>query len=371
MRLPLMLARALAALAVLAPGAAGADSRAASWTEIYTDNDRVTVVSQQVGARADVHEKVELDATYDVDVISAASIDVVTAASPRGYTEVRHGLTLGGRYQPVQGTRVGLHYRPSWEPDYESHGLALSLSREWLERRLTSLLDYRINFDSVGRLGDDRRFWRGLTTHAVGAGLGWVLTAHTVVDLLYELQVRDGFQASPYRFVPLFRADEDTPLAMLPEAVPTHRLTQAVALRVRHAFSPVWFTSASYRFYFDDWGLRSHTAAAKLERTFVEDRLILALSLRGYDQSAARFYQAHYEAPAGSAPQYRVLDKVLASSWSFLGSVLGEYRLGPYGPLDRLFLSLKLAVLEQHFRDFPLLPVRRAFIGSLGVSAEF
>jgi hypothetical protein len=361
----------LAALLLAKGGAASADKRAATWAEVYSDSDRVTVYSQQVTVRSDVHESLEVDAGYDVDVISAASVDVVSSASPRGYDEVRHGLTVGGRYKGKKGLGIALHYLPTWEPDYTSHSVALGGAREWLDRRLTTRLDYRLTLDSVGRKGDESRYWRPLTIHAAGVGLGIVVGPQTVVDLAYEVQAREGFQASPYRYVSIFQTASESPPVSLPEAVPDGRVTQALGGRVRHAFSTRWFALAAYRFYFDDWGVRSHTFTLGAQHAAFTDRLVLGATVRGYQQSAARFHEARYVAPDGFVPAFRVVDKMLAPSWSLLASALAECRFGPLGPIERLWLTAKLSLLEQHFSDFPRLSLRRAFIGAFGASVEF
>lgn len=360
----------IAAAALLAAGAvpARADRRAATFVSVYSDDDGLTVISPQLAMRADAGDEVELSATYDVDIITAASVDVVSMASPRGYEEQRHGVSVGATWRPRPGDTLQLRYLPSWEPDYRSHGFAAGAEREWLDRRLATRLDLSVAFDAVGRSGDDPSRWRALTTTAVRLGAGWVFDRYTVGDVAYELQWLDGFQASPYRYVAIEWPDGTG--AAVPEAAPDTRVRHAVAIRGRRALTRSWFLSASARGYLDSWGIYSLTGETELQRAFGGDWLIAGLYARGYWQTAADFYRAHYEAAPGTIPALRVSDKVLAESSSALLGAHVDGRVGEASWLGAIRLTAGVDVYDQRFTDFPWLDRRRAAIVWLGASAE-
>lgn len=359
---------AAAAALVIAAGAARADRRAATFVYVYSDDDGLTIISPQLAMRADAGDEVELSATYDVDIISAASVDVVTMASPRGYEEDRHGIAAGLTWRPRPGDTLQLRYLPSWEPDYRSHGVAAGAEREWLDRRLATRLDLNVAFDAVGRSGDDPSRWRALTTTAVRLGAGWVFDRYTVGDVSYELQWLDGFQASPYRFVAIGWSDGSS--TAVPEAAPSTRVRHAAAVGGRRALTRSWFLSATARGYLDSWGIYSLTGETELQRAFGGDRFIAGVYARGYWQSAAEFYRAHYHAAPGTIPAFRVSDKVLAESSSVLLGVHGDGLVGDVPWLGAVRASAGVDVYEQHFTDFPWLDQRRAVNLWLGLAAE-
>jgi hypothetical protein len=346
-----------------------ADGRAASLLSVYSDDDGLTVISPQVSVRAEVQTDVHLEAAYDVDIITAASVDVVTAASPRGYSEERHGFRLGSSWAPRPDTKIAGYYMPSFEPDYQSHGIAAFASREWIDRRLTTRLDVRMNFDRVGRAGDDKSNWQTKTTSVVGLGLGWILDANTIAALSYELQLLNGFMASPYRYVDIVW--EDMTNVAVPEAVPGERTRHAIAANVRRALPGNFFASATYRFYTDTWGILSHTGEVEVQHSFESERVIAALGVRGYLQNDADFYQEVYETEVGLLPEHRASDKSLAKSWSILGGGRLEMSYRPKTYVDVIRGAIKVEVYDQRFANFAWLDERRALVASLGLSAEF
>jgi len=352
------------------PTLAHADGRFATWLSVYSDDDRLTVVSPHVSARSDVQEDVELSAAYDVDVITAASIDVTTTASPRGYAEERHGLRLGAGWRPQPATRLSFAYTPSWEPDYRSHAFSLQLAREWIDRRLTTRVDARLALDRVGRAGDAESRWHDKTTPALALATSWIFDTRTIGEFTYELQLPRGFMSSPYRFVAIDWTEGGGSMAV-PEAVPDTRTRHAVAAGVRRAFAENWYGWLAYRFYVDDWGVISHTGNLEAVRSFADDKLLAAFSTRVYRQSGASFQQERYQASTGMLPVYRSADKMLSPNWSVLVGARLELSHKPRSMVEALRGVLKVELYDQHFSRFAFLKRRRALVISAGASVEY
>jgi hypothetical protein len=354
---------------VLFATAANADSRATAFVSAYSDDDGLTVISPELSLRQEVSGWVDVEASYEADIISAASVDIVTAASPRGYEEVRHGFAAGVLWKPEREITFGLKYLPSFEPDYASHGLVLRTGYEWLNRRLEQRLDLRAAVDQVGRAGEPRDTWRDLHIVALSPAVSYVLDRHTVGNLTYELQAQDGFQASPYRFVPIDWTGAAT--VAVPEQHPEWRVRHALAVGVRHALALRWYASLGYRFYRDSWEVQSHTGELGLQHATAQEKVIVGLDLRGYTQGAASFYEERYAAPAGTFPVYRSRDKLLSRSWSVLAALRGEVGLGATGFAEDIRVAARAGVYQQHFLEFEPLDRRRAFTFQLGATAEY
>ena len=348
---------------------AHADSRATAFVSAYADDDGLTVVSPEVALRQEVDSTIDLEVAWEADIISAASIDVLTAASPHGFEEVRHGLMAGVIWKPEREVTFGLRYLPTWEKDYDSHGLALRAGYEWLERRLEQRLDLRVSFDRVGRAGEPESEWRALRVVALGPSLSYVVDRWTVANIAYEIQAQSGFQSSPYRFVPIDWSASTTVSA--PERHPEWRVRHAVAVGVRRALSRRWFLSGGYRLYRDSWGLGSHTAEAGIQHATRQERAIVGIDLRGYSQGEASFYQERYAAAVGTLPRYRSRDKMLSENWSVLAGLRGEVGVGPVAFANDLRLTARTEFYDQHFSTFEPLDARRAFIFQLGAHAEY
>src|SRR5688572_18526480 len=117
---------ALAPVLLLVPRLAAADPEVtvAGDTLFYSDDDRVIVLTPQASARLTMDtEGTAVGAHAIIDVVSAASVDVVSQATDR-FEETRvelgaHGAYALGRWLPA------LALRYSTEEDYRSFGVRI------------------------------------------------------------------------------------------------------------------------------------------------------------------------------------------------------------------------------------------------------
>jgi len=367
MRLPLMLCVALTILTVAR--ALVAEGRVGGWIAHHTSSDGLTVVSPRLTVRAPLRHSIDLHAAYDVDIISGASIDVITAASPRGYTEVRNGGSLGVAVRPAARTTVSARMVGSIEPDYLGRTAFVGVEREWLQRRLATALGLRASFDEVGRVGESRDRFRELATFAVDVSVAWVFSPRTVGHVAIEAQSAHGFMASPYRFVRVAWAGVDLSTGV-PEITPDDRFRFAIGFGARHAVTRTWFVSTTARLYRDSWSVMSHTEELEVQRSLFADRLLLGVGARLYGQSSASFYRARYTASDDGLPRYRTADKMLAPMSTVLGSLRASLGLGSLGPCRDVRVTGKLELFEQRFYEFLPLSSRHATVLSLGLSTE-
>jgi hypothetical protein len=277
---------------LVAPDATRADQSAAAAVYVRQDTDHTTVVSPRLRLRAPVTEDAHLDLAYTVDVWTSASVDIVASAS-QPVTEQRDELNVGTDLV-VDDLTLAVAYRWSSEPDYESHGGSASAAIDLAEKATTLAVSAGGSVDRVGRVGNPR-FDEAVSTLVVGASVTQVIDAETVVQGLYDLSVVRGYQASAYRFVALGGDGTCDGVGRLcaPEQNPRERLRHALALRLRRALGAHFSVGAGYRFYFDDWGILSHTPKLELAWT-PEPDAVVSLGYRFYIQGAAAHYQAHY-----------------------------------------------------------------------------
>lgn len=300
------LTRALHAEPLDDPGATGG-------LHVYIDDDHVTVVSPFAAVRTDVTPRIAIAADTTVDAVSAASVDVITSASPQTVHEQRVELGLASSYRFGRATWWTAGARASHEHDYDAIRLRASAKTELAQRNTTLQLDYVLGYDDVSSMSD-RSFHQDRTSHELVLGASQLLTRRSVVDVELDLTTSDGYHASPYRVVRVEAAGMPLPMS-LDEVTPTLRESAAITTRVRYAPMDRWTTSAAYRFYDDTWSVASHTLTAEVLRS-TADRLI-GLTLRGYSQGDAWFYAERYTA----ASRYRTHDRTLGAMRSLYGAV--------------------------------------------------
>jgi hypothetical protein len=291
----------------------------------------VLVVSSELSAERaldDAGSKVAASAI--VDVVSAASVDVVAQAS-QSFSEVRWEANLSGAYA-IGDTVPSINYRGSVEPDYVSHGFGLGALTRLGGADTVASAHYQVTFDTVGRSGTPfDTYSRALTIHSADLGVTQNLSTKSVLRAVFSLTVERGYQEKPYRFVPLFDAaglaragadgaelglgtfDRYRLASRPPEEVPELRVRPALGLRWLYYLEAIDSSlRADYRFYFDDWGIVANTAELELEHP-LDDVWTIALVSRGYTQTKASFYRSVYvvERPY-EVPGLRTVDRKLA-----------------------------------------------------------
>jgi hypothetical protein len=286
-------------------------------TAVYvrSDTDQTTVITPRLRVGGEVTDTTRLDVSYSVDVWTSASIDIRTSAS-KPITEQRDEINvkLG---QEVGDLTLSGGYRYSSEPDYLSNGGSLGISHDFADNSATLALNLAAFFDTVGRVGDPE-FEKSARSFTGRLSFTQVLDPQTFVQLIYELNMQQGYLSSPYRMVGIGSPDGSCPNAnplqqipCVPETNPAARMRHAGAVRARRAFGDHFSIGGGYRFYIDDWELMSHTADAELGY-MPGSSTLLALRYRYYAQSAAFHYRARLDALKNGSRQFYTRDKELS-----------------------------------------------------------
>jgi hypothetical protein len=302
------------------------------------------VVSPLVQASADVTPDTSVSLGYVADVVTSASVDIVSQASPTTIHDTRHqvstslGHTIGS---------LSLHgsYSFSRENDYLSHTIGGSIGQELFDKNTTLTVGYGASFNTVGR-SNDLHFERSLDVHTGSVSLTQIVSPRLLAQLTYELGYANGFQASAYRFVPVRMSVDAAPDYWVPETDPDIRWRHAVVLGVNRAIGEASSIQGDYRIYRDTWGITSHTIGARYI-VDITPGLELRLRNRFYTQTGASFYQESYPV----ATKYITYDRELSSLWSETVGMKLSYMLTAHVEAE-----LKLDVFYYSYADFaPLL----------------
>ncbi len=351
-------ARVFVLVALVAPFAR-ADTSFVSKVQVYADSDHTTVVSPVVSAAADVAPNTSVSLGYLADVVTSASVDVVTQASKTTIHDTRHQVTIGGSHT-FDTLMVRAGYLFSKENDYLSHTFNAGLEKQLDDKNTTLGIGYNLSLNTVGR-ADDQNFNRSLDVHSISAAWTQVINERTIAQLSYELGYESGYQASPYRFVPVRMSIDAAPEFWVPETDPDSRWRQAAVIGLNRAVGEASSVQADYRFYTDDWGITSHTLGA---RYFVSlsHNLELRLRERFYTQGAASFYQDNYS----SVTRYITYDRELSPLWSETFGVKLDYMLTTH-----LEGELKADLFYYSYSDFAPLTSRTGTNVGLGLTLKY
>lgn len=364
MRLDRAIPWALAGLGVAAP--AGAQNEVEGAVLYYSDTDNVTVVSPTTAARY-AQGPVRAGVRLAVDVISAASVDLVTAASPAGFEETRHEGEVDAGYELARGRWVDASWATSIEPDFVTQRGGLSLSEDILDRRLTLSVGYAHTASVFGQTRDPSLTWER-SGDSLDLGASAVLSGRLVLDLLYGLDATAGALVNPYRTVRLYSPGAETHHTAVAEAVPDSRLRQTVTLRLRGRPATSLYTQGTYRLFLDSWGVLAHTLLLSGTRGFFGEVLLLSLEARGHLQDAAGFYRARYDS-FPHAPKRRTADKELGPLYTARGGLHVEYA-PDVRFAEALRFGLGADLLYMRYLDFAYLDARTARVLTFDLTWE-
>lgn len=284
------------------------DDRADVLGHIY-DGGGVEVKGPSVIVRKKINESFDASVTGDIDMVSSASIDVLTSASP--YKERRTQWSAGMDY--LRGkTTYSLSYLNSNEPDYKSNNASINVSEDMFGDLTTVTLGYSRGWDDVkarqsaGVYAEkgtmDRRNYR--------VGLSQILTKSFIVSLNYESVSQEGYLQNPYRSVRFCSDAACLATGTQAEIYPRTRTSNAVAIDGMYYLPYRASIKAAYRFYTDTWGILGHTGELAYVHP-INAAWTAEAGLRYYTQTRADFYSDLF--PFIDAQNFLARDKMLAT----------------------------------------------------------
>ncbi len=257
--------------------------RAEALIHVYSGGG-VTASGPAVLVRKSLADKVSLTGSFYVDVVSNASIDVVTTASP--YKERRNEFGLALDYA-VRDSLLTLGVGASKEPDYSTRSISLDIAQETFGGMTTVNLGFTRAADEVGKIGeaaffDQAKHWQ----HRVG--VTQILTPKWLASVNLEAVSDTGYLGNTYRVARVFGA-------AVPERHPRTRSSRAVKVRAIGDMGQRDSVRAEYRYFWDNWDIKAHTVEAGYSRYLGESFLAEGF-VRYYTQSAALFYSDNAQA---------------------------------------------------------------------------
>ena len=281
------------------------------------DGGGVEIDGPSVLVRKQVGKSTSFVGNYYVDMVSSASIDVITTASP--YSEERTQWSLGMDY--LRGnTTMRINYTSSDESDFDAKTYAFSVSQDMFGDLTTLTLSYALGDDTVGR-SDDPSFERENDRQHYGVGITQILTRNLIATLNFETITDEGFLNNPYRSVRYADAGSAIGYSYEPELYPHTRTSNAVGIRAKYYLPYRAALEGEYRYFTDTWDIDSHTAS--LSYTHPWGDFIFTGKYRYHDQTGAHFYNDLFS--RSEATNFRGRDKELSPLTSHTFKIGASY----------------------------------------------
>lgn len=369
--------------------------RAGTDFSAYSDTTRVYVLTPAVNAAVSSPTSGwNVGGSYLLDMVTAASPDIVSQASPP-FRESRHAGSLTGGYKPgIYGAQASANV--SKEPDYVSMTGGLALTADLNDKLITPRIGYSYTHDRIGRSSaplslfeKNKIFEKSFNIHEVEAGVTFVMSANMVLLVSGTAQFERGDQSKPYRYVPMF--DPNTaPLVRKGEKVETvnefrlavRPLEQLPTSRDRYAAGGRFMLRMGNatlrleeRLYYDTWGILASTTDGRYMMD-LSRHLRVWPHLRLHAQTGASFYKlayAAYSEPNGQliVPLFRTSDRELSP----MGTVtLGAgTRIGLSEPEAEVKYGITFTGDLMHSQYFETLYIkdRTAIYGTVAFDVEF
>lgn len=317
----------------------------------YSEADRVTAIEPVIRARKEIGDDEFLTFRLVADSLTGSSANgaipqatAQTFTSPSGaatYTTPANQTPLDPSFHDTRGALNAEWELPlserlkgifsanySTEYDYTSMGAAGTLSWDMNNRNTTLTAGLSYNLDTVKPVGGMPLGLSAMPTttavqkSSIGStddktvmdllfGVTQVIDRNTLMQFNFSYGQDDGYLTDPYKILSVV---DNTGVIRgtdpyLYEKRPDSRSRQAFYWKTVHQFNED-VLNASYRYYWDDWGISSHTIDVKY-RSELGGGHYLQPRVRYYLQDKADFY--YYSLTDGQPlPQYASADYRLA-----------------------------------------------------------
>ena len=313
----------------------------------------VTISGPSVLVRKSIGEHVSVSANHYIDMVSSASVDVETSASP--YEDERTQSSLSVDF--LHGKSMySIGYVNSDESDYLAKTMFASVSHDMFGDLTTISFSYKNGQNEVFRnvLIDDVKvndptFAEEMESKSFSVSLSQIITKNMIMSGQYEVITDEGFLRSPYRSVrffidPFSQGRQD-------EIYPNTRSSNAASFRAKYFLPYRAAIDAMYRFYTDTWGVLGHTG----ELGYVHpwgSHWIFETRAHYYTQSKADFYQDIF--PRADFANFMARDKELAT-YSAITAGIGatyEFKIDRFPWLAKGSLNFRYDYMTVNYDDF-------------------
>jgi hypothetical protein len=345
----------------------------------YKDTDAVSVLTESAHASIEgVTTGWGVGAGVLVDVVTAASADIVATASPK-WTDIRVAPTVDGHFR-IDDVTLSLGGDASVESDYYAGSGSVGLSVDLAQKTITPAFTYGFGYNAAGRRQTPLSVYSlESQTHAFGANVTFVVDKATIIVPAFRATLELGDMEKPYRYLPTFApgtvvgpglsrqtVDALRTGVRVAESVPDVRHRYSLSALVAHRFGDAT-VRVEQRLYADSWWLVASTTDTTMPIDFGGSYRIWP-HRRFHAQSGVSFWERAYTVEASPQglilPKLRVGDPELGPQLAGTGGV--GFRIGG----DRVGLTATADAIYTRFLDHLYIRGRVGGLGSLVFDLE-
>lgn len=238
-----------------------------------------------------------------VDTYSSASSDKIdpSTLTSASYSDQRIYPSLAwSRYDSKKGTTLGANFSVSSEYDYLSIGGGVNAYKDSRDKsrqvglRLQTYQDavtliYPIEQRSGKDRGNEIR-----KTYSTTWSYSQIVNKRMQILFLLDIAMQKGFLSMPFNRV--YFSDNSVGI----ENLPSSRYKFPASVRLNYFLGDNFIVRSYYRYYQDDWGLKSHTAELEIP-VKITPFFSVSPFYRFHNQSGVDYFAAKGEHLAGSA----------------------------------------------------------------------
>lgn len=324
------------------------------------DGGGVVISGPSMLVRKSIGEHVSVQANYYIDMVSSASIDVETSASP--YDDKRTQYSVSTDILHGKST-YSIGYVNSDESDYTAKTLFAGVSHDMFGDLTTISFGYKTGQNEVfrnikidGVKQNDPAFAAEMESQSFSVGLSQIITKNLIVSGQYEVITDEGFLRSPYRSVRFFVDTFAGTQGQQSEIYPSTRSSNAASIRAKYFLPYRAAIDTMYRFYTDTWGVVGQTAELgyvhPLDKPIWGGNWIFEGRVRYYSQDAADFYMDIF--PRADYANFMGRDKELATynAVTVGASATYEFKIERFPWLQKGQINLRYDYMTVNYDDF-------------------
>jgi len=318
------------------------------------DGGGVEITGPSVLVRKSIGEHVSVAANYYIDMVSSASVDVETSASP--YDDERTQSSLSVDFLHGKST-YSIGYVNSDESDYMAKTMYASVSHDMFGDLTTISFAFKNGQNDVfrnvkidGVKVNDPDFAEEMESKSYSLSVSQIITKNMIMTGQYEVITDEGFLRSPYRSVRFFI--DPFSQGQQSEVYPNTRSSNAASLRAKYFLPYRAAIDGMYRFYTDTWGVIGHTGELGYVHPLPNNKWIFEGRVRYYTQTKADFYEDIF--PRADYANFMARDKELATYDAITAGVTAtyEFKIDRFPWLAKGSLNLRYDYMTVNYDDF-------------------
>ena len=311
------------------------------------------ITGESVLVRKKITENFAVEASYFIDKVSGASIDVLSQASQ--IKDERRQKTGTVEYVHDKTTYTA-SFINSVERDYRSNTSSFALKQDMFGDLTTLSLAFANTTDTVGE-NNGTAFvpvvtWLGhAQTRSYDVDLSQILTKNLIAGVNFNVITDQGYLANPYRSVRFVDAGNPKGYSLGSQVYPDTRTSTAIQVEAKYYLPYRAAVTGSLRYFRDTWAIVGNTY--ELDYTHpISNIWILEGRFRYYKQNHANFYSDLFQ----YADEFRFegRDQDLAAQDNYTLGAKVTYAFLPNGwkIFKRATATFDISRITFHYTDF-------------------